>query len=84
MRLDGQIGFEDIDDNYKKFVDKFKPKKTTDDISRKAADRLSVAYAQATKNKARKVEEPEDGAKFVWELSAAERAAVEYLGREKE
>lgn len=31
MRLDGQIGFEDIDDNYKKFVDKFKPKKTTDD-----------------------------------------------------
>jgi hypothetical protein len=53
-------------------------------ISHKAADRLSVAYAQATKNKARKVEEPEDGAKFVWELSTAERAAVEYLGREKE
>lgn len=31
MRIDGQIGFEDIDENYKKFVDKFKPKKTTDD-----------------------------------------------------
>lgn len=31
VRLDGQIGFEDIDENYKKFVDKFKPKKTTDD-----------------------------------------------------
>lgn len=31
MRIDGQIGFEDIDEDYKKFVDKFKPKKTTDD-----------------------------------------------------
>lgn len=31
MRIDGQIGFEDVDDNYKKFVEKFKPKKTTDD-----------------------------------------------------
>lgn len=31
VRLDGQIGFEDIDENYKRFVDKFKPKKTTDD-----------------------------------------------------
>ena len=30
-RLDGQIGFEDIDDSYRAFVDKFKPKKTTDD-----------------------------------------------------
>ena len=31
MRLDGQVGFEDIDDEYRRFVDKFKPKKTTDD-----------------------------------------------------
>ena len=53
-------------------------------ISRKAADRLSVAYDQAKKNKARRVEEPEDGEKYVWSLSAGERAAVEYLGREKE
>lgn len=30
-RLDGQIGFEDIDDDYRAFVEKFKPKKTTDD-----------------------------------------------------
>ena len=76
MRLDGQIGFEDIDDNYKKFVDKFKPKKTTDDCY--TPENVYNAVRDWT------VEEPEDVAKFVWELSTAERAAVEYLGREKE
>ena len=31
MRINDQIGFADIDPNYQAFVDKFKPKKTTDD-----------------------------------------------------
>ena len=31
MRIDDQITFADIDDEYKTFVEKFKPKKTTDD-----------------------------------------------------
>lgn len=31
MKLDGQITFGDVDADYKMFLDKFKPKKTTDD-----------------------------------------------------
>ena len=31
MQLDGQMTFNDVDPEYKAFVDKFKPKKTTDD-----------------------------------------------------
>lgn len=31
MRIDNQLRFEDLDENYKQFVEKFKPKKTTDD-----------------------------------------------------
>ena len=39
-RLDGQIGFEDIDDSYRAFVDKFKPKKTTDDFGARESTQM--------------------------------------------
>ena len=52
-------------------------------MSRTASDELAEAYRTAAKNKARAIEEPDDRQKHVWTLSAAERAAVEYLGRNR-
>jgi hypothetical protein len=52
-------------------------------MSRTASDELAEAYRTAAENKARAIEEPDDRQKHVWTLSAAERAAVEYLGRNR-